>query len=125
MARSLRILIADDQLRARQSLKAVVTTWLQVQKVAEAQTGAEAIHGVEEWAPDVILMDARMPELDGIQATRLIKARWPGIQVIVLSIYPEYRADALAAGADLFLSKADPPEHLLQALKKMAQSVGD
>ncbi len=125
MARSLRILIADDQLRARTSLKAVVTTWLRVAEVAEAQTGAEAVRRVEERLPDVILMDARMPEMDGIQATSLIKAKWPDVHVIVLSIYPEYREPALAAGADAFLGKADPPEQLLDALSTIARAVKD
>jgi CheY-like chemotaxis protein len=122
MARSLRILIVDDQLRARQSLKAVVTTWLHIDNVLEAETGAQAISRVEEWLPDVILMDARMPGMDGIEATRLIKARWPNVRVIVLSIYSEYRQDALAAGADIFIGKAEPPEHLLQTLSSLADA---
>jgi CheY-like chemotaxis protein len=122
MARSLRILIVDDRLRARQSLKAVVTTWLHIDDVQEAETGAQAVARVEEWLPDVILMDARMPGMDGIEATRLIKARWPNTRVIVLSIYSEYRQDALAAGADAFIGKAEPPEHLLQTLSSLADT---
>jgi CheY-like chemotaxis protein len=122
MARSLRILIVDNQLRARQSLKAVVTTWLHTDTVTEAETGVEAIRCAGEWAPDVILMDARMPVMDGIAATRLIKARWPKIKVIVLSIYSEYRQAALAAGADTFIGKAEPPENLLNTLSLIAQA---
>ncbi len=122
MARSLRVLIADDQLRARQSLKAVVTSWLHMDQVMEAETGAQAVSRTEEWLPDVILMDARMPVMDGIEATRLIKTRWPNIRVIVLSIYSEYRQEALAAGADMFLGKAEPPEHLLTMLASIADA---
>ena len=122
MARSLRILIADDQLRARQSLKAVVTSWLHMDQVMEAETGAQAVSRTEEWLPDVILMDARMPVMDGIEATRLIKTRWPNIRVIVLSIYSEYRQEALAAGADMFLGKAEPPEQLLTMLSSIADA---
>ena len=125
MARSLRILIVDDQLRARQSLKAVVKTWLHIDNVLEAETGAQAIRRIEEWLPDVVLMDARMPGMDGIAATRLIKARWPKIRVIVLSIYSEYQQDALSAGADIFIGKAEPPEHLLQTLSSIAGDTAD
>ncbi len=122
MPRSLRILVADDQPRARQSLKAVVTTWLHMNQIMEAETGAQAIRCAEEWQPDIVLMDARMPVMDGIEATRLIKARWPNIHVVVLSIYSEYRHDALAAGADMFLGKAEPPERLLTMLSSIADA---
>ena len=125
MGRSLRILIVDDQPRARQSLKAVVTTWLHIEKVREAETGAQAISCVEEWLPDLILMDARMPVMDGIEVTRLVKKRWPSVKVVVLSIYPEYRAEALAAGADMFLGKAEPPERLLAMLSSIADAADD
>ena len=122
MGRSLRILIVDDQPRARQSLKAVVTAWLHIEKVREAETAAQAISCVEEWLPDLILMDARMPDMDGIEATRLVKTRWPGVKVVVLSIYPEYRYEALAAGADMFLGKDEPPERLLAMLSSIADA---
>ncbi len=121
MAKSPRVLIVDDQPRARASLGAVVTTLLPCTQVAEAQTGTQALERVEAWQPDIVLMDARMPELDGIHATRAIKAKHPQIRIIVISMYPDYRADALAAGADLFLNKAEPPEQLLAALKAVAE----
>ncbi len=120
MSKSLRILIVDDQRRARQSLKAVIQTWLHVDQVMEAETGAEAIRRVEESAPDVVLMDARMPVMDGLTATRRIKARWPQIRVIILSIYSEYQEDAAAAGADMFFGKAEPPDRLLRTLSSFA-----
>ncbi len=120
MARPLHILIVDDQPRARQSLAAVLQSWLHPAAIIEAETGEEAISRTEQSQPDVILMDARMPVMDGIEATRLIKTKWPGTHVIVLSIYPEYRLDALAAGADMFFGKAEPPEHLLTSLASMA-----
>ncbi len=125
MAKPPRVLIVDDQPRARASLSAVVTTLLQSDQVAEAQTGAEAVERVEAWQPDIILMDARMPQLDGIQATRQIRTKYPRVKIIVISLYPEYRADALAAGADLFLNKAGPPEQLLTALTTMAQQAAE
>jgi DNA-binding NarL/FixJ family response regulator len=71
---------------------------------------------VKEQHPDIVLMDARMPVMDGIEATRLIKSSWPEVKVIVLTMYTSYRADALAAGADGFFSKATPSEQLLEAI---------
>ena len=112
----MQILIVDDQPRARQSLKALLAVWPQVEEVREAANGQEAVHLVEEAQPDVVLMDARMPEMDGVEATRHIKARWPQVKVIVLSMYADYMADALAAGADAFVSKGEPPERLLTIL---------
>jgi DNA-binding NarL/FixJ family response regulator len=116
MAGHMQILIVDDQTRARQSLKALLAIWPQVKEIREAANGQEALHLIEESRPDVVLMDARMPEMDGLEATRLIKARWPQVKVIVLSMYADYTADALAAGADAFVSKGEPPERLLATL---------
>jgi len=120
MAGHMQILIVDDQPRARQSLKALLTTWTQVKEIREAASGQEALHLVEESRPDVVLMDARMPEMDGLEATWLIKARWPQVKIIVLSMYADYRTEALAAGADAFVSKGEPPEQLLATLATVA-----
>ncbi len=116
MVERLKILIVDDQPRARASLKVLVKTWLDIAEVSEAGTGVEAVHQAEEFQPDIVLMDARMPELGGVEATRLIKTKWPAMHVVVLSMYPDYRADALAAGADAFLGKGEPPERLRHVL---------
>jgi DNA-binding NarL/FixJ family response regulator len=112
----IRVLLADDEPRARQSLRALLTTQPQVWLVGEATNGKEALDRLEQDRPDVVLLDVRMPELDGLEATRQIKARWPGLRVIVHSMYPEYRAEALAAGADAFVVKGDPPDELLRLL---------
>lgn len=112
----IRVLVADDEPRARQSLRALLTTQPHVLLIAEAANGQEALDRVGQHQPDVVLLDVRMPELDGLEATRQIKARWPGIRVIVHSMYPEYRAEALAAGADAFVVKGDPPDELLRLL---------
>jgi DNA-binding NarL/FixJ family response regulator len=109
----IRVLVADDEPRARQSLRALLTTQPQIRLVAEATNGREALERVAGDHPDVVLLDVRMPELDGLEATRRIKARWPATRVIVHSMYPDYRAEALAAGADAFVVKGDPPNELL------------
>jgi CheY-like chemotaxis protein len=122
MVKTLRILIVDDQQRARRSLKALLATRFQLAETCEAANGREAIRCVEECKPDIVLMDARMPEMDGIEATRIIKTRSAHTPVIMLSMYPEYQAEALAAGASAFISKGEPPERLLEVLSKASSS---
>ena len=116
----LRILIVDDLARARQSMKALVGTHPAVAALNEAVSGVEAIALVENWAPDAILMDVLMAEMNGIEATKTIKTRWPNIKVIVLSVNGDYEAQALEAGADAFVNKGEPPARLLQALDAVA-----
>lgn len=122
----IRLLIADDAPRSRNGLRALLSTFRlnnmpvrpvpEVEVVGEATDGQEAVRMVEQCGADVVLMDARMPTLDGLAATRLIKERWPKVKVVVLTLYDSYRADALAAGADAFLLKGCPPEELLEAI---------
>ena len=116
MLGNVRILIVDDQLRARQGLKALLATWPQAKEVREAALGCDALRLIQDSPPDVVFMDVRMPQVDGLQVMRLIKAGWPQIKVIVLTLYVEYAADALAAGADAFVCKGEPPEKLLNTL---------
>ena len=116
MGERIHVLIADDQPRARQSMKALLATWPGVEEVREAANGREAVRRVEESQPDVVLMDVRMPVMDGLEATRIIKARWPQVKVIVQSMYADYMPEALAAGADAYMSKGEPPEKLLATL---------
>jgi DNA-binding NarL/FixJ family response regulator len=114
-----RILIADDQKRTRQSLKALLSTSFPETEIWEACTGVEALRLAEDIHPQLVVMDIRMPETDGLAATRGIKSRWPEIKVLVLTMYPGYRDEARAAGADLFVSKGESPERLLGALSSL------
>ena len=123
MDKTLRILIADDQQRARRSLKALLATRFQLVGTCEAANGIEAVQSMEECKPNIVVMDARMPEMDGIVATRIIKTRSAHTPVIVLSMYLEYQGVALAAGADAFISKGDPPERLLEVLAKASSTI--
>src|SRR5512141_26315 len=122
MVKTLRILIVDDQRRARKSLKALLATRFQLADTCEAVNGIDAVRCVEECKPDIVLMDAQMPEMDGIDATRIIKEKSPHTPVIVLSMYSEYQAAALAVSADAFISKGEPPELLLEAMAKATSS---
>jgi len=111
-----RLLIADDRARTRRALRAVLAMQPGIELIGEAADGEEAITAVERLRPDVVILDIRMPRLDGIAATRHIKTRWPEIRVIAHSLAEELRADALAAGADAFVPKGAPVHELLAAL---------
>ena len=127
MAQLTRILIADDSARSRSGIRALLTTCPEVEVVGEAVDGREALHQVAESRPDVVLMDARMPLMDGLEATRLIKNKWPEVRVVMLTLYNAYQARALSAGADAFLIKGCPNEELLTAITndKESQSTSD
>jgi len=114
-----RILIADDQQRTRKSLKALLSTSLPETEIWEAADGAEALRLADDIRPQLVVMDIRMPEMDGLDATRGIKSRWPEIKVLVLSLYEGLQEEARAAGADLFVSKGESPERLLCALSSL------
>jgi DNA-binding NarL/FixJ family response regulator len=116
MARYIRALIVDDRLRSRNGLQALLATIPEIQIVGEATNGEQAVRQTEKYQPDAVLMDVHMPVLDGLEATRLIKSRWPEVKVIILTIDSTCRVDALAAGADAFLVKGGPPETLLETI---------
>jgi len=120
MSEPIRVLVVDDQLRARQSLKTLLATCPQVKEVREAALAREAMRLIQESLPDVVLMDIQMPEINGLQATQLVKAQWPQVKVIVLTLYAEYAAEARAAGADAFMCKGEPVEKLLTTLITVA-----
>ena len=117
----MRFLIVDDTARARQSMKALLDVWHPGEEVREATDGSEAITLAEEFQPDIILMDARMPKISGLEATRQIKAKWPQIRVLILSVFMDYQALAMEAGADAFFSKSDLPENLRSILRNILQ----
>ncbi len=119
MSQQVKVLIVDDQLRARQSLKALLATWPLIGETQEAANGQEAIHRIEQVQPDLVLMDVRMPVMNGLQATQHIKRHWPQIKVIVLSMYGDCQVDALAAGADAFMSKDESPENMLDRISQV------
>jgi DNA-binding NarL/FixJ family response regulator len=127
MDQHVRVLIADDQPRARKALRALLATigldgrrddQSAIEVVGEARDGSEALRLVKEYQPDIVLMDIRMPGMDGLEATRFIKQNFRATKVVVLTMYSSERTDALAAGADVFLIKGCPSEELEQAILK-------
>ncbi|HEU5472886.1 MAG TPA: response regulator transcription factor [Actinophytocola sp.] len=117
----IRVLIADDQALLRGSFRLLVDTAPDLVTVAEAATGTEAVALAAQEHPDVILMDIRMPEMDGIEATRQICAT-PGPHVLILTTFDldAYVYSALRAGASGFLLKDTPPDDLLSAIHVIA-----
>jgi len=115
------VLIADDSSAVRDGLQSILKAHTDIEVVGEATNGVEAIAGAEQLQPRVILMDAQMPELDGIEATRQIKGRWPNIKILLLTVHLEYVEAALAAGVDGHLLKDSGRQELVQAIRELAR----
>ena len=116
----IRVAIVDDQAMVRAGFRMIVESQRDMKVAGEAGDGQEAIDLVGREKPDVVLMDVRMPRLDGIAATRQIAG---ATRVVILTTFEldEYVFDALAAGASAFLLKAAPPEDLIKAIRVVAQ----
>jgi DNA-binding NarL/FixJ family response regulator len=115
----IRVAVADDQALVRAGFRMIVQSQPDLQVVGEAADGQDAVDLIRSERPDVVLMDVRMPRLDGIAATRQVAAF---TRVVILTTYEldEYVFDALAAGASAFLLKAAPPEELIHAIRVVA-----
>jgi DNA-binding NarL/FixJ family response regulator len=119
---TIRVLVADDQSMVRAGFRMLLSGEEDVEVVAEASNGLEAVDKASRFQPTVVLMDIRMPELDGLEATRRILAADDGPRVLILTTFDldEYVYEALAAGASGFVLKDDPPEQLIAAIRTVA-----
>ena len=117
------VLLADDQSLVRSGFRMILSAEPDIEVVGEAGDGREAVARADTFAPDVVLMDIRMPGLDGIEATRRITAREHAPHVLVLTTFDrdEYVYEALRAGASGFLLKDTPPEQLVEAIHVVAR----
>ena len=119
---SVRVLVADDQSMVRAGFRMLLAREADIEVVAEASNGIEAVDKAARFRPTVVLMDIRMPELDGLEATRRILAADVSIRILILTTFDldEYVYEALRAGASGFVLKDDPPEQLLAAIRIVA-----
>jgi len=119
----IRVLLADDQALVRAGFRMILKAEPGIDVVGEAGDGAEAVTSVQELAPDVVLMDVRMPEMDGIEATRRIVGGEGAPRVLVLTTFDldEYVYEALRAGASGFLLKDAPEEQLVAGIRIVAE----
>jgi DNA-binding NarL/FixJ family response regulator len=119
----IRTLVVDDQSMVRAGLHMLLAGEPDIHVVAEASNGFEAIAQVSRYRPDVVLMDIRMPVLDGLEATRRILADHDTVKVLILTTFDldDYVYEALRAGASGFVLKDDPPEQLIAAVRTIAK----
>jgi DNA-binding NarL/FixJ family response regulator len=119
---TIRVLVADDQSMVRAGFRMLLAGEEDIEVVAEASNGLEAVDKTARFAPTVVLMDIRMPELDGLQATRRILAADTAARILILTTFDldEYVFEALRAGASGFVLKDDSPEQLIAAIRTVA-----
>jgi DNA-binding NarL/FixJ family response regulator len=119
---TVRVLLADDQELVRAGFRMILETQADIEVVGDAGDGVEAVATARRLQPDVVLMDIRMPNLDGLQATKRLTAARSGSRVVILTTFDldEYVYQALAAGASGFLLKSAPPEQLIGAVRVVA-----
>ncbi|HEX4930305.1 MAG TPA: response regulator transcription factor [Gaiellaceae bacterium] len=119
---TIRVLVADDQSMVRAGFRMLLSGEEDIEVVAEASNGLEAVEKAARFHPNVVLMDIRMPELDGLEATRRILAADESARILILTTFDldEYIYEALRAGASGFVLKDDPAEQLIAAVRTVA-----
>ncbi len=116
----IQVLIADDSVAIRDSLSSLLNPNSGFQVVGHASDGLEAVGKARELLPDVVIMDAQMPNMDGVEATRQIKQTLPGVGVLLFSVFTDYIEPGIAAGADGYLMKDCEFQDLVAELKHIA-----
>ena len=112
-----KVLITDDRLTSRKGLRALMLTQPDIQVIGEAANGELAIEFIKKVQHDVVIMDAFMPGMNGLEATRIIKKKWKDVRVVILTLHEDIREEALASGADAFLVKGCPPDKLIEEIR--------
>ena len=119
---NIHVLVADDHVDFRKYLAKLLGLMPEITRITEVANGREAVEQVARELHDVVLLDSDMPVLNGLQATRQIKAQWPQTKVVLLSVDPYLRAEALASGADSFVAKDEMVPNLLDLLTSFTVS---
>jgi pilus assembly protein CpaE len=119
-AEKIRVLIVDDVAETRENVRKLLQFESDIEVVAAARTGKEAIQLTQESNPDVVLMDINMPDMDGIAATEIIRQKMPAVQVVILSVQGDqnYMRKAMLVGARDFLTKPPMPDELVAAIRR-------
>ena len=118
----IKLLIVDDNEVVREGLKSILEPQADIDVVGEAVDGLDGVVQAEKLKPDVILMDAHMPGIDGTEATRRIKRSLPDVKVLFLTVYGDYVGSALDAGASWYLTKDCRRQDLMEAIRVLARS---
>ena len=128
----IRILIADDNQTVRKGLKALLTSFsreqeyrMNIEIVGEAENGLEAVALAQDLVPDLILMDIKMPLMDGLEATRMIKEKLEDTRVVVLSMHSDQSEAAIQGGADGFIEKGTDPQTIKQMVARFILKKGE
>ncbi len=123
MHKRIRVLIVDDHTIVRTGIRLLLETEQDMEVVGEAENGEQALQLVQKQTPNVVLMDITMPGMDGLEATKQIKAQWPQVQVLVLTMHrsEEYFFEMLKAGASGYLLKGAETSDLIQAIHVVNQ----
>ena len=118
-----RLVVVDDHDLAREGIKDILLDEFDIEVVGEAANGREALLVCSRLRPDMLLMDVRMPEMDGLAATRVIKARYPEISVLMVTMHenPDYLLEALKAGAAGYVLKDAPQEEVVAAVRRVRE----
>jgi DNA-binding NarL/FixJ family response regulator len=117
------LMLVEDNIHARRALKALLSQQEGLKVIAEASNGQEALGQIEAQVPDLLIMDMRMPVMDGLETTQIVKTRWGQIKILILSMYTDSQVDVLAAGADSFLAKGCSLETLVSAIHSLINPV--
>jgi DNA-binding NarL/FixJ family response regulator len=117
MCKKIRVLIVDDSASFRMGMRALLEIQPDMEVAGESTSGNKALKSLEEQQPDIVLLDAKMPGLSGVEVTRQIKDRWPQVKVILMTMFADYCSKSINAGADAFLTKGIPPEDVLSVIR--------
>ena len=123
MPDTIRVIIADDHTIVRSGVRLLLAAEPDIEVVGEALNGREAVALAGEVVPDIVLMDITMPEMDGLEATRQIKAKYPHVQVLILTMHrsDEYFFEILKAGASGYILKGAKTSELIDAVRAVSQ----